>query len=229
MMGEAIIPFYAAPQAARIARCLDLRARSGVRRRLVRALLRVRRGPGTGLRGRGREPRGRARARRRSRRERERRRTFEVGRLARRERRRRPPLPVNATFRRDARDIHRAHGDHRHVHRAPRADAALRRSRRAGPRLAGVRSSPALLVRHVVVRRRVREIRGTSAARPRQCGSGQHRHSHEPRAESVCLAHKVWPSARLEHLARRMIRGLYSWILGMQRMPQDPAGVLLRA
>ncbi|MDB4994266.1 MAG: hypothetical protein JWM74_1698, partial [Myxococcaceae bacterium] len=45
--------------------------------------------------------------------------------------------------------------------------------------------------------------------------------------ESVCLAHKMWPSPKLEHLTRRLIRGFNSWILAMQRMPADPAGVLL--
>jgi len=45
--------------------------------------------------------------------------------------------------------------------------------------------------------------------------------------EGVCLAHKVWPTARLEHLTRRLVRGFNSWILAMERLPDDPAGTLL--
>lgn len=45
--------------------------------------------------------------------------------------------------------------------------------------------------------------------------------------EGVCLSHQLWPSPKLEQLARRLIRGLNSWFLAMQRMPNDPAGPML--
>jgi hypothetical protein len=45
--------------------------------------------------------------------------------------------------------------------------------------------------------------------------------------EGVCLAHRLWPSAKLEKLVRRLVRGFNAFILSMQRMPSDPAGVLL--
>jgi hypothetical protein len=45
--------------------------------------------------------------------------------------------------------------------------------------------------------------------------------------EGVCLAHAVWPTAKLEQLARRMIRGFNSYFLAMQRSPNDPAGPML--
>ncbi|HSO35851.1 MAG TPA: hypothetical protein VLT33_25150 [Labilithrix sp.] len=45
--------------------------------------------------------------------------------------------------------------------------------------------------------------------------------------EGVCLAHRQWPSPKLERLTRRLIRGFNSWILAMQRSAADPAGTLL--
>jgi hypothetical protein len=43
----------------------------------------------------------------------------------------------------------------------------------------------------------------------------------------MCLAHELWPSATLEKLVRRMVRGFNAFILAMQRSPNDPAGVML--
>lgn len=50
-----------------------------------------------------------------------------------------------------------------------------------------------------------------------------------PLLEGACYATQLWSSksAMLEHLTRKMIRGLSSWILAMQRQPNDPAGTLL--
>ena len=45
--------------------------------------------------------------------------------------------------------------------------------------------------------------------------------------ESVCLAHRVWPTPKLEHIARRLLRALNAWIFSMQRYASDPAGTLL--
>lgn len=45
--------------------------------------------------------------------------------------------------------------------------------------------------------------------------------------ESVCLSHNVWPTAKLEQLCRRLIRGFNSWYLAIQRQPNDPAGPML--
>ena len=45
--------------------------------------------------------------------------------------------------------------------------------------------------------------------------------------EGLCLSHAVWPTPKLEQLARRLIRGLNSWFLAIQRMPNDPAGPML--
>jgi hypothetical protein len=45
--------------------------------------------------------------------------------------------------------------------------------------------------------------------------------------EGACLAHAIWPSAKLEKLVRRLVRGFNAYILAMQRSPNDPAGVLL--
>ena len=45
--------------------------------------------------------------------------------------------------------------------------------------------------------------------------------------EGVCLAHLAWPTAKLEHVVRKLVRGFNAWILAMQRYADDPAGVLL--
>lgn len=45
--------------------------------------------------------------------------------------------------------------------------------------------------------------------------------------EGTCLAYRQWKTPKLEGIVRRLIRGFNSWILAMQRMPSDPAGVLL--
>ncbi|MEW5738026.1 MAG: hypothetical protein AB1938_03815 [Myxococcota bacterium] len=44
--------------------------------------------------------------------------------------------------------------------------------------------------------------------------------------ESACFAQKLWPSAQRDLLVRRLIRGFNSWMMGMERMPNDPAGPL---
>lgn len=51
--------------------------------------------------------------------------------------------------------------------------------------------------------------------------------STSPVLEGMCYANLMWPSAKLEQLTRRLIRGFNSWILAMERMPNDPAGTLL--
>lgn len=45
--------------------------------------------------------------------------------------------------------------------------------------------------------------------------------------EGVCLAHRVWPVAKLEQLARRLVRGFNAWILAMERYADDPAPIML--
>jgi hypothetical protein len=45
--------------------------------------------------------------------------------------------------------------------------------------------------------------------------------------EGVCLAHLAWPTPKLEHIVRKLVRGLNAWILSMQRYSGDAAGVLL--
>jgi hypothetical protein len=50
-----------------------------------------------------------------------------------------------------------------------------------------------------------------------------------PILEGACYAHRLWADARIEHLLRRVIRGLSSWILAMQRRPDDPDTLLTRA
>ena len=45
--------------------------------------------------------------------------------------------------------------------------------------------------------------------------------------EGVCLAHRLWPTPKLEQLLRRLVRGFNSWLLAMERSPNDPAGPLL--
>lgn len=45
-----------------------------------------------------------------------------------------------------------------------------------------------------------------------------------PLLEGICLQ---WSTQALEHLVRKLIRGLNSWIIAMQRQVGDPAGTLL--
>ncbi len=45
--------------------------------------------------------------------------------------------------------------------------------------------------------------------------------------EGVCLAHRLWPSAKLERLTRRMIRGFNAFVLAMKRSADDGEGVLM--
>lgn len=53
--------------------------------------------------------------------------------------------------------------------------------------------------------------------------------STSPVLEGACFAHLLWPNARIEHLERKLIRGLSSWILAMQRRSDDPDTLLTRA
>ncbi len=54
--------------------------------------------------------------------------------------------------------------------------------------------------------------------------------STSPFLEGACYAHVLWPNeTRIAHLERRLIRGLSSWILAMQRRPDDPDTLLTRA
>lgn len=49
-----------------------------------------------------------------------------------------------------------------------------------------------------------------------------------PVLEGACFATKLWGTPKLEQLTRRMIRGFSSWILAMERYPNDPtAGTIL--
>jgi hypothetical protein len=48
-----------------------------------------------------------------------------------------------------------------------------------------------------------------------------------PLLESICFSYLLWQDAKLEQLTRKLMRGLTSWILAMERMPQDPYGTLL--
>jgi hypothetical protein len=50
-----------------------------------------------------------------------------------------------------------------------------------------------------------------------------------PMLEGACYAHLLWPDARLAHLTRRIIRGLSSWIMAMQRSTLDQDTLLARA
>jgi hypothetical protein len=45
--------------------------------------------------------------------------------------------------------------------------------------------------------------------------------------EGVCLAHRQWPTAKLEHIVRKLVRAFNAWILAMRRYAGDPEGVLL--
>jgi hypothetical protein len=45
--------------------------------------------------------------------------------------------------------------------------------------------------------------------------------------EGMCQAHRLWPSAKLEKLVRRLVRGLNAYSLAMKRSPNDTAGVML--
>ena len=53
--------------------------------------------------------------------------------------------------------------------------------------------------------------------------------STSPVLEGACFAHLLWPGARIEHLERKLVRGFASWILAMQRRPDDPDTLLTRA
>jgi hypothetical protein len=48
-----------------------------------------------------------------------------------------------------------------------------------------------------------------------------------PILEGLCFAQKLWGTPKLEHVTREMIRGFNSWILAMERQPNDPAGTIL--
>lgn len=50
-----------------------------------------------------------------------------------------------------------------------------------------------------------------------------------PMLEGACFAHLLWPDARIGHLARRLVRGLSSWIMAMQRSTLDADTLLARA
>jgi hypothetical protein len=50
-----------------------------------------------------------------------------------------------------------------------------------------------------------------------------------PVLEGACFAHLLWPDDRLEHLLRKLVRGLSSWVLAMQRGPVDPDTLMTRA
>jgi hypothetical protein len=45
--------------------------------------------------------------------------------------------------------------------------------------------------------------------------------------EGTCYGTRLWSSAKLELLTRRLLRGLHSWIMAMERSANDPAGTLL--
>jgi hypothetical protein len=45
--------------------------------------------------------------------------------------------------------------------------------------------------------------------------------------EGMCYGTKLWSSAKLEQLTRRLVRGFHSWIMAMERSASDPAGTLL--
>ena len=45
--------------------------------------------------------------------------------------------------------------------------------------------------------------------------------------EGACFVLKQWPSTQREQLVRRLIRGMHSWIMAMERQANDPIGVLL--
>jgi hypothetical protein len=50
-----------------------------------------------------------------------------------------------------------------------------------------------------------------------------------PVLEGACFAHLLWPDDRLEHLVRKLVRGMSSWVLAMQRGPIDPDTLMTRA
>lgn len=50
-----------------------------------------------------------------------------------------------------------------------------------------------------------------------------------PLLEGACFAHRLWPSARIEHLLRKLVRGFSSWMMAMKRSREDPDGLLARA
>jgi hypothetical protein len=45
--------------------------------------------------------------------------------------------------------------------------------------------------------------------------------------EGACYAHLLYGDPKIEHLMRRFVRGFTSWILAMEREPDDPAGAIL--
>lgn len=45
--------------------------------------------------------------------------------------------------------------------------------------------------------------------------------------ESMCAAQRLWPSTQREAVVRRLVRGFTSWMLAMERTPNDQAGPIL--
>lgn len=48
-----------------------------------------------------------------------------------------------------------------------------------------------------------------------------------PILEGACFAHALWGEASVEHLVHRLVRGVVSWFLAMERVPMDPERFLL--